>query len=242
MPNYNSSEFIQKTIKSVLSQTFTNWELIIIDDNSNNKTKEILKNFTKNKKIKIYFLKKNKGDGYCRLFGINKAKSKIIAFIDSDDLWKKNKLKLQYDFMQRNNYEFTYTGYTAFKESDLGYRKEIIPPDNLGFKDFIKNTSIATSSMMIKKSVIKDIKISDSPIFDDFNFKCQILRNVGYAFCLNKNLLLYRIRNKSLSQNKIKNIIWLWKINKSFNSLSFFENLSSILSISINSLKKYGLK
>ena len=144
--------------------------------------------------------------------------------------------------MQRNNYEFTYTGYTAFKESDLGYRKEIIPPDNFGFKDFIKNTSIATSSMMIRKSVIKDIKISDSPIFDDFNFKCQILRKVGYAFCLNKNLLLYRIRNKSLSQDKIKNIIWLWKINKSFNSLSFFENLSSILSISINSLKKYGLK
>ena len=58
MPNYNSSEFIQKTIKSVLSQTFTNWELIIIDDNSNNKTKEILKKFTRNKKIKIYFLKK----------------------------------------------------------------------------------------------------------------------------------------------------------------------------------------
>ena len=109
MPNYNSSEFIQKTIKSVLSQTFTNWELIIIDDNSNNKTKEILKKFARNKKIRIYFLKKNKGDGYCRLFGINKAKSKIIAFIDSDDLWKKNKLKLQYDFMQRNNYEFTYT-------------------------------------------------------------------------------------------------------------------------------------
>ena len=79
-------------------------------------------------------------------------------------------------------------------------------------------------------------------IFDDFNFKCQILRKVGYAFCLNKNLLLYRIRNKSLSQYKIKNIIWVWKINKSFNSLSFFENLSSILSISINSLKKYGLK
>ena len=109
MPNYNSSEFIQKTIKSVLSQTFTNWELIIIDDNSNNKTKEILKKFARNKKIRIYFLKKNKGDGYCRLFGINKAKSKIIAFIDSDDLWKKNKLKLQYDFMQRNNYEFTFT-------------------------------------------------------------------------------------------------------------------------------------
>ena len=57
MPNYNSSEFIQKTIKSVLSQTFTNWELIIIDDNSNNKTKEILKKFTRNKKIRIYFLK-----------------------------------------------------------------------------------------------------------------------------------------------------------------------------------------
>ena len=60
MPNYNSSEFIQKTIKSVLSQTFTNWELIIIDDNSNNKTKEILKKFTRNKKIRIYFLKKTK--------------------------------------------------------------------------------------------------------------------------------------------------------------------------------------
>jgi glycosyltransferase involved in cell wall biosynthesis len=103
LPNFNSQEFIAETIKSIIKQSYSNWKLIIIDDNSNKKTKEILKKFIKNKKIKIYWFKKNQGAGFCRNYGIKKTKSPYIAFIDSDDIWKKDKLKNQFHFMKKNN-------------------------------------------------------------------------------------------------------------------------------------------
>ena len=242
MPNYNSSTFIDKTIKSIVNQSFKKWELIIVDDNSDIKTLRVLEKYKKKKKIKIFFLKKNKGDGYCRLFGVNKAKSKLIAFIDSDDIWNKNKLKLQYHFMLKHGYHFTYTSYTTFKEGNPQYQKKVIPPKKFNLNKFTKNTSIATSTMIISKDKIKNIKISDSPNFEDYNFKCQILKKIDYAHCLNKDLLLYRVRDKSLSQSKIRNLKWVWKINKKFNKLSFLSNLISVFFISINSIKKYGFK
>ena len=133
MPNYNSSLFLEQTIKSIINQSFFNWELIIVDDNSNSQTKKILKKYSKIKKIKIFFLKRNRGDGYCRLYGVKKAHSSIIAFIDSDDIWKKNKLKLQYNFMKNYNLNFSYTQYSAFKEN--GFKKTILPPKKYNFDD-----------------------------------------------------------------------------------------------------------
>mgnify|MGYP006165906141 FL=1 len=92
LPNYNSSEFLLETINSILSQTFYNWKLIIIDDNSNDKTKKILESFSQNKSIEIIWLKKNKKAGFCRNLGMRNSKSAYIAFIDSDDIWAKDKL------------------------------------------------------------------------------------------------------------------------------------------------------
>ena len=118
LPNYNSSKTIINTINSILQQTYKNWEIIIVDDCSDKKTKNILSKYKNIKKIKIFYLKKNKGTAYCRNLAIKKSKSYYLAFIDSDDTWEKNKLKLQINFMQKNNYFFTYTNYTTFKIND----------------------------------------------------------------------------------------------------------------------------
>ncbi len=238
LPNYNSSNFVGATIKSILKQNFNNWRLIIIDDCSDNKTKKIIKKFKKNKKIKIFWMKKNRGPGYCRNFGIKKSRSKYLAFIDSDDIWKKNKLKLQINFMNKHNYDFTYTDYRTF-----GLRKKFIKsPKTFTFKEFIHNTSIGTSTMIIKRNVIKGIKFTNTEICEDYFFKCKILQKINIAYCLNIFLTDYRIRNNSLQSNRIKNFFWIWKINKKFNNLNFFQNLFSLYSISLNSIKKYGLK
>ena len=114
LPNYNSEKYLIKTVKSVLNQTFKNWELIIVDDNSNLNTLNVLKRFKRNKKIRIFYLKKNKGAGYCRNYAIKKSKSTYLAFIDSDDIWENNKLKKQIKFMRKNNCSFSYTNYKTF--------------------------------------------------------------------------------------------------------------------------------
>ena len=94
LPNYNSSNFIIRTIRSILKQTYKNWKLIIVDEFSNKKTKSILKEISKNRNIKIFFLNKNHGAGFCRNLAIKKSNSPYLAFIDSDDTWEKNKARL----------------------------------------------------------------------------------------------------------------------------------------------------
>ena len=237
LPNFNSSDYIKETIKSIINQTFKNWKLIIVDDCSDKKTKAILKKFSKNKKIKIFWLKKNKGAGYCRNYAIKKSKSLYLAFIDSDDLWKKDKLETQLRFMENNNYFFTYTNYETFGKKT----KFISPAKEYDFKKFVNDTSICTSTMIIKRNIIKNIEFTNSEICEDYFFKCKVLK-VCNAYCLDDFLTKYRIRNNSLQSSSLKNFYWIWKINKKYNKFNFVENFLSLLLISINSLKKYGFK
>ena len=238
LPNYNSEKYIKQTIKSIINQEYKHWKLLIIDDCSNNKTKNILKKFSKNRKIKIFWLKKNRGAGFSRNYALKRSKSPFVAFIDSDDLWKKNKLKNQLNFMKKNNFSFTYTNYETFGNK----MKKIYNPTKLNYLNFIKNTAIATSTMMIKREKIKSIKFTNSKICEDYYFKCKLLKKVKSAYCLKKNLTKYRIRDKSLQSNNIRNFYWIWKINKDYNNLNFFENFISLFFISLNSIKKYGGK
>lgn len=243
LPNYNSYPFIEETIKSIINQTFTNWELFIVDGNSNYETQEILKKYEKYENIKVLWLKKNKRAGFCRNLALRNSRSEYVAFIDSDDIWEKDKLLKQLTFMEKNKYLFTYTNYSAFKDSNKSNDfKAILPPALFSFEKFIKNTSIGTSTMIIKKSAIGNVKFSDTKICEDYFFKCQILKKVNYAHCLPESLTRYRIRKNSLQSKKIRNLYWIWYINKNYNHLSFVKNLLSVICISINSLKKYGFK
>ena len=238
LPNYNSSKFIIKTIKSILKQTYKNWKLIIVDDCSDAKTKNILKKISRKKNIKVFFLNKNHGAGFCRNFAIKNSNSPYLAFIDSDDIWKKDKLKKQISFMKNNNFLFSYTNYETFGEK----KRKINNPSNLDYIGFLRNTSIATSTMMIKRNIVGGAKFTDTKICEDFFFKCELLKKIGHAYCLKKYLTNYRIRRNSLQSNNLRNFYWIWKINKNYNKLNIIDNFISLFFISINSLKKYGGK
>ena len=237
LPNFNSSGYIKETIKSIIDQTFKNWKLIIVDDCSDKKTRILLKKFSKNKRIKIYWLKKNKGAGYCRNYAIKKSKSPYLAFIDSDDIWKKDKLETQLRFMENNNYLFTFTNYETFGKKI----KFISPAKEYDFKKFVNDTSICTSTMIIKRNILKNVEFINSEICEDYFFKCKILK-ICNAYCLDDYLTKYRIRKNSLQSSSLKNFYWIWKINREYNKFNFLENFFSLFFISINSLRKYGFK
>ena len=237
LPNYNSYAFINETLKSIINQSYKNWKLIIVDDCSNKQTINSLKKFSKHKKIKIFWLKKNHGAGYCRNYAIKKSKSQYVAFIDSDDLWKKDKLETQLRFMENNNYSITYTSYETFGKKV----KLVRPPKEYDYQKFIYNTSICTSTMLIKRDILKNIKFTNTKICEDYFFKCEILKKSN-AYCLDDFLTKYRVRNDSLQSNSFRNFFWIWKINKNFNKLNFLENFLSLTFISFNSLIKYGFK
>ena len=147
--------------------------------------------------------------------------------------------------MKKNNYNFTYTNYTPYKGErsiDMSNQNSIRPREKYNFESFIKDTSIATSTMMIKGELARKYKFTDTKICEDYFYKCSILKEIGYAYCLNESDTLYRIRKDSLQSKKLRNLYWIWKINSKFNKLNFFNNLNSVISISLKSLKKYGFK
>jgi len=243
LTNYNKGNFINEAINSVINQTYANWKLIIIDDCSQDKSKKILANY-KNDKIKMVFLSKNKGVAFCRNLGIRLSNSKYISFLDADDYWSKNKLLEQISFMEKFDYSFTYTDYTPFieKKNKKIFKKKITSPDSFNYNQFIKNTSIGMSSMVIKRSIMKTVRFRKLKICEDYLFKCEILKKGYTAKKFNQNTTFYRISKNSLQSNKLRNIYWVWHINKNYNHLSFYNNLESLLFIAINSIKKYGIK
>ena len=178
LPNYNSFEFIIKTIKSIFNQTYKNWKLIIIDDCSDKNTRSILKKIPKSKKIKIFFLNKNRGAGFCRNYAIKKSTAPYLAFIDSDDTWEKDKLKKQINFMKKNNFKFSYTDYITFGEKN----RKVNNPLKLNYLDFLKNTSIATSTMMIKRNIIGNIKFTNTKICEDFFLNANFFKKLDTHF------------------------------------------------------------
>ena len=241
LPNYNSSSYIEETLVSVINQTFKNWKLFIVDDNSDNKTKDILRKYNSNNKIKIIWLKKNKGVAFCRNLALRYSSSNYLAFIDSDDIWYQEKLSDQLIFMIKNNYKFSYTYYEIFRNTLKSIKKVIKPPEKFNFDSFIKNTSIATSTMIIKKDIVGSNKFTKTKICEDYFFKCQMLKKAKNAYCLPKITTKYRIRSNSLQSNKFRNLFWIWSINKKYNNFSFFKNVISLYHISISSIMKYGV-
>jgi teichuronic acid biosynthesis glycosyltransferase TuaG len=243
IPNFNKQEYLAECINSVIEQSFTEWNLIIIDDNSTDDSILILSKLERNEKIKLIKLKKNKGPSFCRNLGMRLSTTKYLAFLDSDDYWDKEKLKDQINFMKNQNFKLTFSDYYIFKNSK---KNNIIDSTNispsLDFNHFIKNSSINTSTLILEKSIIGKTKFKNIPLLEDYIFKCDLLKKGLVAHKLNKSNTAYRLTAKTRSSNKIKNLLILWKVNKKYNKLNFFKNLVSVISITLNSLKKYGLK
>ena len=245
LPNYNKDAFLDKALNSVFSQTYKNWTLFIIDDNSQDNSKKIIENHKNHKNnIKVFYLKKNKGVAFCRNLGIRLSNSKYISFIDSDDYWTSDKLKKQIFFMEKFNYVFTYTDYTPFlvKNGKEIFKKKIIAPNLFNYEKFTNDTSIAMSSVIIKRSIIGTIRFQKVKICEDYLFKCEILKRNNIAVKFNENTMFYQISKNSLQSNKLKNLFWVWYINKNYNHMTLFKNLKSILFIIISSIKRYGIK
>ena len=242
IPNFNKQEYLEECIDSVVKQSFTEWNLIIIDDSSTDNSISLLSNYEKNKKIKLIKLKKNKGPSFCRNLGMRLSTTKYLAFLDSDDYWDIDKLKEQINFMIRQNFKITFSDYYVFRENQ---KENIINltnvPNSFNLDSFMNNSSINTSTLILEKSIIGSTKFKKIPLLEDYIFKCDLLRKKLTAYKFNKCNTAYRLTDATRSSSRMKNLLILWRVNKRYNKLNFFRNFISILSISFNSLKKYGL-
>lgn len=134
-PSFNSEKYIADTIKSIQDQTYTNWEVIIVDDCSADKTVSIISEIAQfDKRIQLFQLEKNSGTGIARNYALSKAKGSYVAFLDSDDLWKQTKLEKQIDFMLKNHLPYTFSFYECINEKGESLNKRVEAPINLSYK------------------------------------------------------------------------------------------------------------
>ncbi|MGM0944209.1 MAG: glycosyltransferase family 2 protein [Bacteroidota bacterium] len=221
-PVHNSFSLIEDTINSVLNQTFTDWELILIDDKSSDNGLSILSKYEElDERIKLLKNKENQGAAITRNRGIEAAQGRYIAFLDSDDLWEPNKLERQLDFMRSNNYPFTFTAYCKFKEGKLMGMQEV--PDKVTHQELLKTCSIGCLTAMYDTEVLGKVYMPDISRRQDFALWLKILKMTPFAYGLNVPLAKYRLRSDSISGNKWKAASYQWKVYRDFEHLSFFK-------------------
>lgn len=211
-PTYNSEDFISETINSIISQTYTNWELLITDDCSTDNTIEVIKQYTKSdKRIKLFKLKKNSGAGIARNTSINNATGAFIAFCDSDDQWFSEKLATQISFMQKNDLRFTYSSYYTIDAS--GNRKGLITaPSKLTYTMLLRNNYVGCLTAIYSQEKLGKIYMSEIRKRQDWTLWLKILNHIQYTKGVVEPLALYRIRPNSISSNKLSLLKITYKI------------------------------
>lgn len=204
IPSYNSEKFLKHTVASVITQTYQNWELLIIDDAStDNSYQEALK-YTSDSRVKVIKAAQNGGVGCCRNLGIKNAEGSYIAFLDSDDLWAKDKLAKQLSFMQKNDAAISHTAYAFMSEKGEVLTKGKVEVDNrVNLEHYMKTTQVGMSTVMYNREKLPNLKFpEDRDLCEDARAWFEVFHQGKDFRGLNDILMLYRVRSQQLSCNK----------------------------------------
>ncbi|MFL9650016.1 glycosyltransferase family 2 protein [Exiguobacterium chiriqhucha] len=225
MPAYNSANHIKQAINSVLDQSYKHWELIVIDDGSRDSTKSVIElEEKKDPRIRLYVNSNNKGVSETRNKGVNLAKGKWIAFLDSDDMWHPEKLEQQLKLAYHKGAQFIFTGASYIDVNGKAFSGVFNVPAMVNYDDLKKHNVISCSSVLIEKELMNHVKMEGDEMHEDYAAWLKILKMGVCAYGINQPLLIYRISSESKSGNKIKSI------KMTYNVFRFLKN-SPIISI-----------
>jgi teichuronic acid biosynthesis glycosyltransferase TuaG len=201
MPVFNGEKYITESIESVIDQSYINWELLIIDDGSTDDTSSIVNLFTNDERIK-YFYKNNEGPAKARNYGIKKSDGIYIAFLDADDLWHKEKLKLQLEYILKFNYSFVFCNFVIINDKSKIIGKNFINTEDNSNENLLVKDYIGTLSVIFNREIINKIGYFDEKIIntEDWDYWIRISKFYKLGF-LNLTLASYRQHNDGISKN-----------------------------------------
>ena len=227
VPVYNAEKFLDDTINSVLKQTYSNFELLLINDGSTDNSKTVFNKYKNDKRIKWFDQKENGGAALARNRGIKEAKGHFLCFLDADDLWDICKLERQIDFMKENNCAFSYHSYEFADENGVPNGKKVFSKEQLCYNDALKNNIISTITVMFDLSLIKKslIMMPNLKYVEDTATWWQVLRNGYIAYGIPNLFSYYRRIPNSNSSNKLRTQKSLWHLYRKVEKLSFFRAL-----------------
>lgn len=242
MPSFNSEATIGRSIKSVVSQTFNNWELIIIDDCSKDLSHEVIKAHVKqDSRIKFINFEQNSGAAVARNVGIKNASGRFIAFLDSDDTWHPKKLEQQVMFMLKHEYAFTYTKYHQVNENGdrIG---ELYCPLRVNYRKLLNTCVIGCLTAMYDTHKLGKVYFPLNSTREDFALWLKILKEIDYAYCLSEDLASYTVRFNSSSANKFKAAKGNWHLYRKVEGLSIIVSSYYFLNYAIRGIIRTKFK
>jgi len=240
-PMYNSGDFIGETIKSVLNQTYIYWEMIIIDDASDDNSIAIVEEISiKEQKIKLIKSKINLGPAKARNIGIELAAGRYISFLDSDDLWLPEKLEKQILFMKKNNCALSYSSYQKIDYKGNCFGEVIVKNLEPSYHDLLKTNHIGCLTAMIDLNVIKNkVFMPNIKKRHDHGLWLSIIKK-GYAVNgIQEILAQFRYRSGSISHDKISSAYYQWKLYREFENLNYSKSVYYMITWAWNGLLKW---
>lgn len=237
-PAYNCAEYIEECIESVLNQTYQNWEMLIVNDNSTDNTQFIVESYVKkDRRIKLFNQGKNAGAAAARNKALELSQGRFVAFLDSDDAWKPNKLERQLEFMLENKYSFTFTSYEIMSVKPLDRKKIFRVPEKINYNQYLRNTIIGNLTVIMDKELLGEIRIEVGYLEDVLTWM-KYLRQGHIAYGLDENLAMYRVAENSVSNNKFKNAKrYFWCLREK-QKLSLIKSIFCQIGYMFNATKK----
>ena len=246
MPTYNCSAYIADAVQSVRKQSYTNWELWIVDDCSIDETARVLKPFLHDSRIHYFCLSKNGGPAAARNYGLRQASGRYIAFLDSDDVWHPQKLERQVAFMnemQPEGCHFCCTAYSKITENGKSLHYALVPPKKTGYwKMFLLSDPIGNSTVMYDYVFFGCVQAPLIPKRNDYALWLQMLRGGAICFGMEDTLTRYRVREGSVSYQKTSLIRHQWNLYRNIEKMSLFLSVFGILSWIFVKITKIGCK
>ncbi len=216
VPVYNVEKYITETLNCVQAQTYSDWELLLVEDGSTDNTVECIHRYmekVQDERIHFIHLEEKGGAARARNRGLKEAKGRYIAYLDADDLWLPEKLERELAFMEDKQAAFAFTGYEFANEAGEGSGKIVRVPETLTYKEALKNTTIFTTTVMFDtQKIAKDLLEMPLIKSEDTALWWKVLRNGYTAYGLDENLVKYRRVAQSLSSNKLEAVRRIWAL------------------------------
>ena len=238
LPYFRKINYIKKTINSILNQSFKDFEIILVYDDEDLHDLFIIESYFKNNpKIKIIKNTKNLGAGISRNIGIKHSNGQIIAFIDSDDFWHPHKLERQTQFMQENNYDFTFCNYDKVISSEKTIKVKS-SKSILNYSDLLVSNEIGLSTVQLNKRIVLAELFPPLKTKEDYVAWLKITKNSINAHNFPHSLVTWNKTKNSLSSNYYQKLSDGLKVFRKYEKFNLIKSLFYLLLLGVNSIKR----
>lgn len=239
-PTFNSEKYIRETIASVQNQSYTNWEMITVDDCSEDNTVAIVKELQKeDQRIKLIQSEKNSGPAISRNKGIQEVSGKYMTFLDADDIWFPNFIKNSIETIKKTGTHFVFSSYRRSNENLEFVYSDFIVPERVTYTDILKTNSISCLTAFLDIEILGKKFMPEVYKRQDMGLWLRYLKEIPFAYGIKEPQAIYRIRQNSLSRKKSDLLKYQWQFYRRVENLSFISSLYFMTHWAVRGFLKY---